>query len=285
MASEWQDPYLIPGTDILANKLGLNEATALRQAEYELTAYRLELLADQPLTGRFDLDHMQRIHAFVFQDVYEWAGELRSVDIAKGGTRFAHSGFIEAAAGSLTVELRREGLLQGLDKEQFVERLAHYYAEWNALHPFREGNGRTTREFIGQLAEQAGYSLDQTVIDNSKGAWNEAARFSFIGDLGPIKEFFTEAVRDSRAVAFEKLPEIEAIAKFPELANAFATLRAVERSLADGQEGGHISVTEGVAAARADIIKTLDAGGQVDAPASQENAPSSAGARSSDLER
>lgn len=283
MASEWQDPYLIPGTDTLANKLGIRDAATLRQVEYDLTAQRLELLGERPIQGRFDLDHLQRIHGYVFQDLYEWAGQLRTVDIEKGGARFAHAGFIEAAAAGMAKELEGERFLRGLDKEQFVERLAYHYGELNALHPFREGNGRATREFIGQLAEQAGFTLDQTKIDNAKGQWNEAARMSFIGDLEPIKEFFNESVRYSRAVAFEKLPEAEAVAKYPELRGAFAALREAEAGVGRGADGR--SGVEGMAEAKADIVRRLDAGQTVSPSAPSSEVAKAAGGRQADMER
>lgn len=283
MASEWRDPYLIPGTDTLRNKLGFVDAGKLREAEYDFTVNRADDLVKNPIRGDFDLAHLQRIHGYLFQDVYDWAGELRTVDIAKGGARFAHAGFLEAVFNGIHRELAAENFLRGLDKEQFVERFSYFYGEINAAHPFREGNGRSTREFMGQLAEQAGYFLDQTKIENNKGQFNEAARMSFIGDLEPIKEFYTESLRHGRAVAFEKLPEAEAVAKFPELRGAFAALREVETRVQGGPEGRPSA--EALSDARGDILRRLDAG-QVVTPASassEHQVPSSG--RGSGLER
>lgn len=194
-------PYLYPGTQVLRNKAGIRDGQALREFEYEQTKWRIEELREHPIAGKFDLAHMQAIHAHIFQDVYEWAGELRTVGISKGASMFAQSPYIEGEAKRLSVSLAAENYLRGLDKPRFVERLAHYYAEWNALHPFREGNGRSTREFIGQLAREAGYEFDQTRIDNDKDRWNDAARRSFNGDLEPVKRIFTEAVQPGRALA------------------------------------------------------------------------------------
>jgi len=103
---------------------------------------RIEELREKPIAGKFDLEHLKAIHAHVFQDVYEWAGKTRTVNISKNGDAFAQPAFIESAGKQLGAAIAKENNLQGLEKPQFVERLALYYADWNALHPFREGNGR-----------------------------------------------------------------------------------------------------------------------------------------------
>lgn len=228
MPREFADPYLYPGTRVLRNIPGILDDAALREFEYEHTKLRIEELRENPILGTFDLEHLKAIHAHVFRDVYEWAGQTRTVNISKNGDRFAQPAFIESAGRQLGAAIGKENNLQGLEKPQFVERLAAYYSDWNALHPFREGNGRTTRELLGLVARQAGYELDQTRIDNSKDQWNDAARRSFHGDQAPIKAILSEAIRPSRAVAFEHLPEAEACAKFPELRRAFDGLREVE---------------------------------------------------------
>lgn len=251
------DPYTYPGTNILRNKFGIRDREALKELEYQLGDHRVAELRDKPITGKFDLDHLKAIHAHIFQDTYEWAGQLRSVNISKGGTRFCQASFIEGQARTLAVSLTKERNLHGLEKPQFVERLAHYYAEWNAVHPFREGNGRSTREFIGQLAREAGYELQQARIDNNKDQWNQASERSFHGDLSGIREIFTEAVRPSRALAYEKLPEPQALAKHPELKSAYEAERAMQGSPANRGPGND--------QARAEIIRQLDAG-QVPTP-------------------
>ncbi len=111
--------------------------------------------------------------------MYEWAGILRTINISKGDTAFALAPYIETEARKLSAALASENYLQGLDKPQFIERFAHYYAEWNVLHPLREGNGRATREWLVQLARAAGYEFDQTRIDNSNQQWDHAAERSF----------------------------------------------------------------------------------------------------------
>ncbi len=260
MSRDFFDPYTYPGSDVLANKPGLRDEEALKQFEYEKTAVRARELRDNPIAGKFDLDHLKAVHAHLFQDVYEWAGRARVINISKGGTGFARAEFIEAEAARLNSLLVKENSLKGLEKPQFVERLAYHYSELNALHPFREGNGRSTREFLGQLSREAGYEIDQTRIDNSKDQWNQAAKRSFSGDLEPIKQIFLECVRPSRALAFDKLPEAEALAKHPELKSAFDGLRETRGVLAERFPGNEKAQAHYFEQARSEVLRRLDTG-------------------------
>lgn len=149
---------------------------------------------------------------------------------------------------------------RGVDKPAFVAALADHYANWNALHPFREGNGRATREFIAQIARAAGYELDQTRIDNRGNQWNEAARRSMGGNLRGIEEIFIVAVRPARAVAFEHLPEHEALKKHPELVDAFAGLHAIEQALNARFPNNRKAQAPYLVGAREALIKQLDTG-------------------------
>lgn len=264
MPREFVDPYAYPGTAVLRNIPGIRDEASLRDFEYEQTELRIEELRENPIPGKFNLEHLKAIHAYVFQDVYEWAGQIRTVNISKNGDSFAQPAFIESAGRQIGAAIAKENNLQGLEKPLFVERLAVYYSDWNALHPFREGNGRTTRELIGQLARESGYDLDQTRIDNSKDQWNAAARRSFHGDLGPLKEIFTAAIRSSRAIAFERLPEAEACAEFPELRQAFDGLRAIEDLARASMSGDPGRVAGYMQQVRSEFAKRLEQGQSVE---------------------
>ena len=228
MPHEFADPYVYPGTDVLRNKPGLRDSEALRRFEYEQTASRAAELQARPIPGKFDLQHLQAIHKQLFQDVYPWAGEVRTVNLSKGGQRFAGNAFIESYTATLSADLAKENHLRGLDKPQFVERLAHHYNEFNIVHPFREGNGRSTREFFNQLAKQAGYEIDQARIPNDAGQWNRASAAAFNDNLEPLKAILDHAVQPARAVAFERDSPAEAMRAHPELKGAFMTLKAAE---------------------------------------------------------
>jgi fido (protein-threonine AMPylation protein) len=151
------DPYLDPATGVLRNRFGIAEQTTLEQTEADLVAARSYELSRAPLKGRFDLAHLQAIHKHLFGDLYHRPGELRTIDISKGGNRFAHYARIETAAVPMFQQLEKENCLAGLGPDAFSHRAAYDLGELNALHPFREGNGRAQREFISHLAHASGY--------------------------------------------------------------------------------------------------------------------------------
>jgi cell filamentation protein len=254
------DPYTYPGTSTLGNRLQIRDPEALKKFEYRRSAHRINQLREQPIQGKFDLEHLKAIHKHIFQDVYEWAGQTRVVNLSKGTSSFARAEFIESEAARLTRDLAKEKHLRGLEKPDFVERLVHYQSELNALHPFREGNGRSTREFMAQLAKEAGYELDQERIDNSKDRWNHASQRSMVGDLSELKAIFSEAIRPSRAIAFEVLPEDLATARFPELRVAYDNLDSVRKSLAKQYPDNEKARSHFAQQTRAEIMRKLDSG-------------------------
>jgi cell filamentation protein len=163
-AGDSGDPYLDRDTGVLRNLLGIKDQAGLDKAESSLSFLRTNELREQAVKGKFDLAHLQEIHRRLFGDVYDWAGQIRQVEIQKGSTAFARQMAIESAARQLFGLLAKERYLQGLDAELFSQRAGHYLGEINVLHPFREGNGRTQREFIGQLAQAAGHRVDWSGI-------------------------------------------------------------------------------------------------------------------------
>ena len=156
----WNE-YFYPGTTVLQNIPGIRDAATLREYEYEQVIARSKDLQQHPIAGNFDLDHLKAIHKHLFQDVYEWAGQERTVNMSKGSSVFIDKDQIQAHAEYFNRNLQKDNFLIGLPKHEFAGKLAQHNADWNELHPFREGNGRATREFIGQIASQAGYTLDQ----------------------------------------------------------------------------------------------------------------------------
>lgn len=184
--------YCYPETDILINKLNIHDDSILQEAERELTSRRLVQLADHPINGRFDYSHLKRIHRFIFQDVYAWAGQERTVDIAKTNM-FCNVKFIDTQAEEIFGRLKQEKLLKGLEREAFIERVSYFFGEINALHPFREGNGRTQREFIRELAIRAGYDIDYSTISEQEMIL--ASIDSFACNYDRLRELFEKAVK------------------------------------------------------------------------------------------
>ncbi|MGK9174275.1 putative adenosine monophosphate-protein transferase Fic [Yokenella regensburgei] len=188
-----RDPYLYAGINVMRNVLGIRQAQRLEKAAWELTALRAATLELGPQAR--GLPHLCAIHRHIYQDVFDWAGEIREVDIYQGDTRFCHFAYIEKEGNALMRSLESEDWLQGLEKEAFVERLAHYYCEINVLHPFRIGNGITQRIFFEQLALHAGYQLDWRGIDPQ--AWAEANQAGAMGDLVGLVAIFGKVVSEA----------------------------------------------------------------------------------------
>jgi cell filamentation protein len=163
------DPYVYPGTNVLRNLLNLRDADELSRAEAIATALRIYELQDTPKIGKFDAAHLQSIHRHIFQDLFDWAGEFRTVNISRSGQMpFAFWQQIAPCVSKLASDLARERYLEHLNMADFCKRAAFHMGELNAIHPFREGNGRTQREFIGQLAVHNGYTPDWTRIERNE---------------------------------------------------------------------------------------------------------------------
>lgn len=174
--------YCYSGSDVLINKLGLTDEVALEAAEVKLTLARIEQF--KPDFNNISLFALRGIHHFLFQDVYEWAGELRTVDISKGSTRFANVSRVEPEADKLFRQLAQENYLVDLRREQLVARLAHYYCELNVVHPFRDGNGRAQRLLFEVISINAGYVLDWELI--SRAEWLDANIAAYNCKLEPL---------------------------------------------------------------------------------------------------
>jgi cell filamentation protein len=159
--SESPDNYLYDGACILINKFGIRDSDTLLDVERRFTAGRLIELSITPIRGLFDFAHLKKIHAYIFQDLFDWAGKPRQAGfLSKSKTVFRRGEYIDSQAMELFSKLKFEKFSRELDKTQFIERLSYFMGEVNASHPFREGNGRTSREFFRELSLNAGYDLD-----------------------------------------------------------------------------------------------------------------------------
>lgn len=178
------DPYIDPDSGVLNNRLGIADPQRLHEVEAGLTLVALADLGTRILPGGYDLAHLQRFHIEIFSDIYAWAGEIRVVGIARSDP-FCLPQHIGAYASEVFGALAKEHYLHGLSRDSFLDRLTHYFAEVNAIHPFRDGNGRAQRAFFRQLSIEAGRPLDWSALeaeDNTK-----ASRASLRGDNGPLR--------------------------------------------------------------------------------------------------
>jgi cell filamentation protein len=185
------DPYTDPVSGVLRNKLGLATAEALEAAERDITYTTLIRLREAPVRPSYDLPHLRAIHRRLFGDIYEWAGQIRTVAIAKASP-FCLPRYIEPSADEIFRQLSSENFLRSLDREAFLDRLTYYLGEVNAVHPFREGNGRAQRAFFAQLADDAGFTLAWQRLDAAR---NIAASASIMrGDAAPMRKLLADLV-------------------------------------------------------------------------------------------
>jgi cell filamentation protein len=183
------DTYCYDNSSVLKNKLGLQDQDKLDTFEADITALRIIELDNNPVLGQFDLEHLQKIHFHVFQDLYDWAGKIRTVDIWKDESHFANIRMIDSAANKVFTDLAKENFFQDKDKKFVATRLAHYLSELNVLHPFRDGNGRTQRIFISQLAQRTRYQLNYADLD--KRVIYTAMEKAFFGDESQLAELIS----------------------------------------------------------------------------------------------
>ena len=185
------DEYCYSGTTVLKNKLDLRDAEELAAFEAEVSDAR----ADEELpAGNLDFNHFRAIHRHLFQDVYDWAGEVRTVRISKDRSMFCYPENIESEAKKLFARLRQDNFLKNLSTEEFARESARFLADLNAIHAFREGNGRTQLSFFLYLAHQAEHSFDIEKLDPEM--FLDAMIASFRGDEAPLAKAVEQLVTD-----------------------------------------------------------------------------------------
>jgi cell filamentation protein len=184
------DPYFYPGTDVLANKQGIRDGRALEQFERMMTLQRSR--EGLPAVAISSAGYRE-IHWYLFQDIYEWAGRDRTVELAKEESRFCRPEFIAEELDKRFAAIRAENELKGLTRGQFAARSAEHISELNAIHPFREGNGRTQRAFLEVPAANAGHQVDLTRV--APDAWNEASMLGFMqANYEPMRQVIVVAL-------------------------------------------------------------------------------------------
>jgi len=234
----WED-YFWPNTTVLANKLGIVDEAELRDVEYDQVVDRQGEIGrgEVQIARTFDGAHLRAVHAHLFQDVYEWAGQYRTVDMAKGGRAFLPYRHIEEWMNQSAEQITTTPW-GSLDHDQFSDAAANVFANVNYAHGFREGNGRSSRIFMQQCTSDGQFELDFTVIARQPERWNEASRLSVpryyggLPDPDPLRDMFREitvaaSVREDAAVeddggmgaarASFPVPATEAVRSPPEL--------------------------------------------------------------------
>ena len=165
---ERNSKYCYQNSNTLINKLEIKDQLTLQKYEARITAAKLLALRQEGITGNFDKNHFVSIHKYIFEDIYPFAGKFRTENIAKGYFRFAEWEYIEEELDKLLLKLKNENYLNEKSEVELAKAIAYYMSELNVLHPFREGNGRTIREFIRQLALKNGYTLNLKKVEPKK---------------------------------------------------------------------------------------------------------------------
>ncbi len=157
------------GTTCLINKFDIKDEDILKDLETTVTFGKITEYSLNPLFNTFDVNHYKAIHKYLFEDIYEWAGEYRTVDMSKKGTSFARAESIDELMAKCFERLKNNNCFQGLGCfDDFVDSIVDFYCVTNMIHPFREGNGRTQRVFLTQLIDINGYSINFADIDTDE---------------------------------------------------------------------------------------------------------------------
>ena len=155
-----QSIYCYPDSNVLKNKLNIRDLRELKDIEEKFVAIKQLVLLQKPIPGRFTINHLLRIHRFLFEDVYPFAGHIRREQISKGETLFFPPDLIKRELRRVFGEIHETGMLQEKKPQSQIQHLSHVMAELNIIHPFREGNGRSIREFIRCMAQVYGLTLN-----------------------------------------------------------------------------------------------------------------------------
>ena len=201
------DPYLYPNSSVLVNKFGVEDAAALDDLERFHVAQRQ---AEGVPTGDFSSQHLKAIHGHLFQDVYEWAGEFREVEMSKTGNQFQFASFVENGVDYVHGKIQEKNYLRGSTRDEFVSNAADIIGDLNYAHPFREGNGRTQKEYLEQLSEKAGHPLDISRLHGDQ--WIEASKESYHKRLEPMKDILDSALIHSEHAPYrnpDQEPDLE----------------------------------------------------------------------------
>ena len=180
-----------PGTTCLVNKLGIQDELALAETEAAVVLGKASLLDQQPIPGVFDFDHYKRIHQFLFCDLYDWAGQIRTINLSPKGTSCVPTEEIESCAVACFKRLA-EFSGEGMSHRELAEEVAGFYHTVNMLHPFREGNGRTQRIFFTQWIRSLGYDFDLSSVDPD--AFMIATIYAAQGVMDQLADFFEQMI-------------------------------------------------------------------------------------------
>lgn len=184
------DPYCYADSEVLCNILNIEDIAELEKAESELT--ELAALQIDLKPPPYDLRYLKAIHQQLFEDLYEWAGELRSIDMTKGATRFCNCTRIKSEADKQFRALSNADNYVSYERNKLVEAIATLYIEINMLHPFREGNGRAQRILFEHIVINCGFEFE--LKDITQREWTDANIAGVSCNYAPMTELFERCI-------------------------------------------------------------------------------------------
>lgn len=157
-----------PGTSVLINKLNIRTQAQLDENELVLTSAKILQVELEPMNEEPDFAYLKQLHRIVFEELYDWAGTIRAINMSKLRTAFCPADQIESLAGEIFFRLQSLHYFRDYSREELISELAELYDSLNYLHPFREGNGRVQRLYFRQLARWIGHTLNFAAIDSDR---------------------------------------------------------------------------------------------------------------------
>lgn len=196
---ETQSLYCYPNSEVLINNRNIKDTKVLADVERMISTYNLSRLHVEPLKGNFDVKHYMKLHKFLFGELYPFAGEIRSENMQKGSTLFCRPEYIYQYLDSVLKKMNQ--LIETVkNEEELLDLLAYCYSEINVIHPFREGNGRTQREFFREFVNVKvkidDYDLDYSLLDvrGKQTLMNGSIISAANGDTSLLKEFLRQSL-------------------------------------------------------------------------------------------
>jgi cell filamentation protein len=185
--------HCYPNTTVLINRLGLTDQQELNQAEKIVVSVRAAEIETTAYDGNFTFSFYCELHKKLFGDLYDWAGQLRTVEISKKGTAFYPAKELASLGEALFQRLQGKKELRGLPQSEFAAQIAEFYHDLNMIHPFREGNGRTQRLFLTLLIRRAGYDI--SFADCDMDELIIATIYASQGVMDFLVDFFGKAIK------------------------------------------------------------------------------------------
>lgn len=154
-----------PGGAVLINKYDIRDEQQLSDVETLIVSSKAAQFELSPFPGTLDFEYYKSVHRFLFGDLYDWAGQVRTIDLSKQGTKFCPTTEIEERAALVFGRLQPVKFWRGCSFQEYVSEVVDLYCATNELHPFKEGNGRTQRVILTQFIRSTGYDIDFSDID------------------------------------------------------------------------------------------------------------------------